>query len=107
VSTGLLTVIMLWVGAVAAVLTPFVYGLGSHWWTTLWGRSNILLHTVIALAYGRSLISVGRGRVPVSVPWDTLAITTAMTVGLVAYFVATVVITKRGRAQRRAEREKK
>jgi hypothetical protein len=104
--SGLLTVIMLWIGAVAAVLTPFVYGLGSHWWTTLWGRSNLLLHTVIALAYLRSLISVLRGRVPVSVPWDTLVITTAMTIALVAYFITTIVITKRGRDKRRAERER-
>jgi hypothetical protein len=106
VSTGLLTVIMLWVGAVAAVLTLFVYGLGSHWWTTLWGRSNLLLHTVIALAYLRSIISVLRGRVPESVPWDTVVITTAMTVALVVYFFTTIVITKRGREQRRLEREK-
>jgi hypothetical protein len=96
---------MLWVGAVAALLTPFVYGLGSHWWTTLWGKSNLLLHTVIALAYLRSMISVMRGRVPVSPPWDTVAITTAMTVALVAYFIATIVVTKRGRALRRAERK--
>jgi hypothetical protein len=105
VSTGLLTVVMLWIGAFAAVATPFVYGLGSHWWTTLWGSSNILLHTVIALAYLRSMISVLKGRVPAYPPWDTVAITTAMTVALVTYFITTIVVTKRGRARRRAERE--
>lgn len=106
-STGQLTVVMLWIGAAAALATPFVYGLGSHWWTTLWGRSNILLHTVIALAYLRSIISVLKGRVPATVSWDTVALTTAMTVALVAYLVTTIVVTARGRAKRRAEQDKK
>lgn len=106
-STGLLTEVMLWIGAVAALLTPFVYGLGSHWWTTSWGRSNILLHSVIALAYLRSTISIVKHRVPASVSWDTWSLTTAMTVALVVYFVTTIVVTQRGRARRRAEREKK
>jgi hypothetical protein len=44
--------------------------------------------------------------VPESVPWDTWAITTAMAIGLVAYFFTTILITKRGRDKRRAERDK-
>jgi hypothetical protein len=106
-STGLLTVVMLWIGAAASVVISLVYGIGSRWWTTLWGRSNFLLHAVLNLVYLRSGISVLNHRVAVSVPWDTWVITTAMTVALVVYCATTIVVTARGRAQRRAEREKK
>lgn len=103
-NTGLLTVVAIWVGAVAAVLIPIVYGLGgNHWWETGFGRGHLLLHAVLGLVYLRSIISVAKHRVPTSVSWDTWAITVLMAVALVVYLGITIVLTVRGRVANRRE----
>lgn len=101
--TTLITVISLWLGAAAAVLTPIVYAVGNQWSTHYWGRTLLLKDAVIALAYMRSAGALIGHRLPHTVTWDTWAISAGMAIALIANLVVMVVVTKRG--QRRAALE--
>jgi hypothetical protein len=97
------TVVALWLGAAAALLTPVVYATGNRWWSTYWGRTLMLKDAVIALAYLKSLAGLFGHRLPRSVSWDTWSISAAMAVALLANLVVMVVVTKRGQRRARAE----
>lgn len=93
----MIAVVSVWIGAVAAILTPIVYGLGSRWWTNYWGRTLFTKDVVIGLAYLRSVSSLVGHPLPDSVPWYSWALGALMAVALVANLVVMVVVTKRGR----------
>ncbi len=78
-----------WVGAIAAVLTPLVYGLGNRWWSNYWGRTLMFKDVMIALAYARSVINLVTSRFLSNASWSTVAIATALTANLVVMTVVT------------------
>lgn len=94
--SALLTVAAIWVGAVAAVLTPLVYGFGNRWWTNYWGRTLLFKDVVIALAYGRSVTSliVNHGAM-ITPTGTTVATSVAMAIALVANLAVMIRVTLR------------
>lgn len=86
-----------WVGAIAAVLTPLVYGLGNRWWSNYWGRTLMFKDVMIALAYARSVINLVTSRFLSNASWSTVAISFAIATALTANLVVMTVVTWRAR----------
>jgi len=85
-----------WVGGVAAVLTPVVYGLGNRWWANYWGRSLMFKDVMLALVYARSVIVlVTTGGVARPVTWSTFVITIGLGLALVANLTVMIRVTAR------------
>jgi hypothetical protein len=95
--TGLLTVVAIWVGAVAAVATPVVYAAGNRWWTNYWGRTLMAKDVVIGLAYARSVTTLLRIHFIPTVDETTVVISMAMAVALLANLAVMIRVTFRRR----------
>src|SRR5260370_192562 len=94
--------VFVWIGSIAAIVTPLVYGLCNRWWTNYWGRTLLFKDIVLALVYARSLINLNRtptrsGLVSVG----TLVITILMGVALAANLAVMIVVTFRSPRYRR------
>jgi len=95
--TGLITVVGIWVGAIAALATPVVYAIGNRWWTNYWGRTLMAKDVVIGLAYARSVTTLVQLRAIPPVDWQTVAITLAMALVLMANLAVMIRVTYRTR----------
>lgn len=96
---AVLTVIAIWVGAVAAVATPIVYGSGNRWWTNYWGRTLMFKDVVIGLVYMRSAFGLlaTHGRVH-EVNATTFVLTAIMAIALLANLAVMIRVTFRRRS---------
>lgn len=93
-----LFVVFVWIGSVAAVATPVIYGLFNQWWKNYWGRTLLFKDVIFALVYARSLIGILRPTTPHPiVTGSVLAITVLMGLALIANLVVLIVITIKAR----------
>ncbi len=92
-------IISMWIGALAAVATPIVYGLCNRWWENYWGRTLLFKDVIIGLAYTRSLFATIFNPKILITPF-TAVITVAMAAGLTANLAVMVFITLRSRSRK-------